>query len=296
MSSGHEPGANANTRRLTWALLLTGGFLIIEVIGAYIYNSLALLSDAGHMLTDVSALAIALTAIKVGSKAPDDEHSFGYRRFEILAAAFNALMLFAVAAYVLVEGVQRLREPAEVQSMGMLVVATAGLVINLVSMKLLSAGKDGSLNVKGAWLEVWADMIGSIGVIAGAILIRFTGWSWVDPAIAILIGLWVLPRGWALLQDTTHVLLEGAPDGLNVADVREAIAQIQGVSTVHDLHLWSLSSDDRNASVHLLLATDADHEAVRAEVAVMLAQTFGISHATVQTESLPCASTGIPHK
>lgn len=295
MSNGREAGANVNARRLTWALLLTGGFLIIEVIGAYVYNSLALLSDAGHMLTDVSALAIALTAIKVGSKAPDDEHSFGYRRFEILAAAFNALMLFAVATYVLVEGVQRLREPAEVQSMGMLVVATAGLVINLVSMKLLSAGKDGSLNVKGAWLEVWADMIGSVGVIAGAILIWLTGWSWVDPAIAILIGLWVLPRGWSLLKETTHVLLEGTPAGLKVADIRDAIARVQGVASVHDLHLWSVSSDDRNASVHVLLTAGADHEAVRAEVAVMLAQTFGIGHATVQTESVPCGSTGLQH-
>jgi cobalt-zinc-cadmium efflux system protein len=288
MGAGHDHGAGANARRLTAALLLTGSFMVVEVIAAYRFNSLALLSDAGHMLTDVAALAIALTAVKVGQRAPDDARTFGYRRFEILAAAFNALMLFAVAGYILVEGIGRLRKPVEVQSTGMLVVAGIGLAVNLISMRLLAGGKDASLNVKGAWLEVWADMLGSVGVIAGALLIRFTGWDWVDPVIAIAIGLWVLPRGWILLRDTTHILLEGTPRGLSVETVRGAIAAVPGVAAVHDLHLWSLSSDDANASVHVVLAEGAEHDEVRTRVVEVLEEAFGVHHATVQTETEPC--------
>ncbi len=152
-------------------------------------NSLALLSDAALMMTDVAALAIALLAIRIGQRPADDKRTFGYKRFEILAAAFNALLLFAVAIYVLVEAVQRFREPESVESTGMMIVATVGLVVNLVSIRLLTAGKDASMNVKGAYLEVWADMIGSVGVIAGVLAIRFTGWTWVDPVVAIGIGL-----------------------------------------------------------------------------------------------------------
>lgn len=287
MGAGHDHGAGANARRLTQALVLTGSFLIVEVIGAIRFNSLALLSDAAHMLTDVAALAIALAAIKVGQRAPDDARTFGYRRFEILAAAFNALLLFVVAGYVLVEGVRRLLAPSEVQSLGMMAVAAAGLVVNLISMRLLAGGKDESLNVKGAYLEVWADMLGSVGVIAGAALIWLTGWTWVDPVVGIAIGLWVLPRGWTLLKDTSHILLEGVPRGLDLAKVRADIAAVTGVAGVHDLHLWSLSSNDANASVHVVLAPGADAEAVRIAVAQAL-EAHDIHHATIQTEITPC--------
>jgi cobalt-zinc-cadmium efflux system protein len=288
MGAGHDHGAGANTRRLGWALALTGSFLIVEVIGAFAFSSLALLSDAGHMLTDVAALTIALVAIKVGQRPPDDQRTFGYRRFEILAAAFNALMLFAVAFYVLFEGIQRLRDPVEVQTLGMMAVATAGLVVNLISMRILAVGKDESLNMKGAYLEVWADMLGSAGVIAGAALIWFNGWTWVDPVVAIAIGLWVLPRGWVLLRDTTHILLEGVPRGVDFAAVRDAIAKVPGVTAVHDLHLWSLSSNDINVSVHVVLAEGAEAERVRTSVIVTL-QAQHMTHIAVQTELEPCA-------
>lgn len=287
MGAGHDHGAGANARRLTQALLLTGSFLVVEVIGAITFNSLALLSDAAHMLTDVAALAIALAAIKVGQRAPDDTRTFGYRRFEILAAAFNALLLFVVAGYVLVEGVRRLMAPSEVQSLGMMAVAAVGLVVNLISMRLLAGGKDVSLNVKGAYLEVWADMLGSIGVIAGAAVIWLTGWTWVDPVVGIAIGLWVLPRGWTLLKDTSHILLEGVPRGLDLARVRADIGAVPGVAAVHDLHLWSLSSNDANASVHVVLAPGAAAETVRVAVAGAL-EAHDIHHATVQTEIEPC--------
>ncbi|WP_281399800.1 cation diffusion facilitator family transporter [Sphingomonas rhizophila] len=189
----HNHAAGANSKMLAIALGLTTAFLIAELIGSFVFNSLALLSDAAHMFTDSAALAIALAAVKIGQRPADDARTFGYRRFEILAAAFNALLLFAVAGYVLWEGIGRFFEPAEVQSTGMLIVAAIGLVVNLIAMKLLSAGKESSLNVKGAYLEVWADMLGSIGVIVGALVIMFTGWQWVDPLVAIGIGLWVLP-------------------------------------------------------------------------------------------------------
>ena len=287
-SKGHNHAAGANSRMLAIALGLTTAFLIAELIGSFVFDSLALLSDAAHMFTDSAALAIALAAIKVGQRPPDDERTYGYRRFEILAAAFNALLLFAVAGYVLWEGIARFLEPVDVQSTGMLVVAAIGLVVNIIAMRLLAAGKEQSLNVKGAYLEVWADMLGSIGVIAGAILIMLTGWQWVDPLVAIGIGLWVLPRTWALLRDTTHILLEGVPRGLRLAEVRAAISEIPGVASTHDLHVWSMTSDEVSASAHVELGQNAEPEHVRLAVAQMLQQRFAIEHATIQVEEDAC--------
>lgn len=295
MSAGHDHGGHAhdhapgeNSRMLALALGLTTVFLIAELVGAYLFNSLALLSDAAHMFTDSAALAIALAAVKIGQRPADDERTYGYRRFEILAAAFNALLLFAVAGYVLWEGIGRFFESTEVQSTGMLVVAAIGLVVNIVAMRLLSAGKEQSLNVKGAYLEVWADMLGSAGVIAGALTIMLTGWQWVDPLVAIGIGLWVLPRTWILLRDTTHILLEGVPRGLRLADVRAAISSTAGVADTHDLHVWSVTSDDISASAHVELEDGADAEAVRLAVAAMLQERFDIEHATIQVEEEAC--------
>lgn len=288
MGAGHDHGAGANTRSLALALGLTTAFLLAELVGAYVFKSLALLSDAAHMFTDSAALAISLAAVQIGRRKPDDRRSFGYRRFEILAAAFNAVLLFVVAAYILYEGVLRLFDPEPVGSVGMLVVASAGLVVNLIAMRLLASGKDKSLNVKGAYLEVWADMLGSVGVIGGALLIMATGWLWVDPVIAIAIGLWVLPRTWTLLKDTTHVLLEGVPKGLSLADVRSAIAATPGVAGVHDLHLWGISSEDVNCSVHVELSEGADPDAVRRAVAAKLEAEFHVHHATIQTERDAC--------
>ena len=289
----HNHAAGASSRMLGIALGLTTTFLIAELIGSFVFNSLALLSDAAHMFTDSAALAIALAAVKIGQRPADDARTFGYRRFEILAAAFNALLLFAVAGYVLWEGFGRFFEPSEVQSTGMLVIATVGLAVNLIAMKLLSAGKEQSLNIKGDYLEVWADMLGSIGVIVGALVIMATGWQWVDPFVAIGIGLWVLPRTWTLLRDTTHILLEGVPRGLRLSEVRAAIAQTPGVASAHDLHVWSMTSDDVSASAHVELAVGADPEAVRLAVAATLLSRFEIEHVTVQVEEAACEAA--PH-
>ncbi|KQR55975.1 MULTISPECIES: cation diffusion facilitator family transporter [Brevundimonas] len=291
----HDHTAGANARQLTIALALTGTFLIVEVIGGLVFNSLALLSDAAHMFTDAAALAIALLAIKIGQRPADEKRTFGYRRFEILAAAFNAVLLFVVAGYVLYEGIKRILDPEPVGSIGMLIVAAAGLVINLISMRILSSGKDRSLNVKGAYLEVWADMLGSLGVLVAAVVITVTDWRWVDPIVAIAIGLWVLPRTWILLRDTTHILLEGAPRGVALSDVRVAILATPGVASLHDLHVWVSGADQASCTVHVVLSEGADADAVRQAVGDMLEERFDLHHTTVQTELEPCGDAGGLH-
>jgi len=293
--AGHNHGAGASTRRLAIALSLTSVFLVAELVGAFLFDSLALLSDAAHMFTDSAALAIALAAVKIGQRPPDDKRTFGYRRFEILAAAFNAILLFAVAGYVLIEGIGRFFDPKPVESVGMLTVATIGLVVNLISMRVLAGGKDDSLNVKGAYLEVWADMLGSLGVIAAAVAIYLTGYNWIDPIVAIGIGLWVLPRTWVLLRDTTHILLQGVPRGFDLKAIRAAINEAAGVAGVHDLHLWSVAGDDASLTAHVALADGADAEATRRALAEMLESRFAIHHATIQTETAPCGDAESMH-
>lgn len=281
---GHDHTAGAGARQITIALVLTSAFLIAEVIGGFVFNSLALLSDAAHMFTDVVALAIALAAIRIGQKPADDRRTFGYRRFEVLAAAFNAVLLFGVAFYVLYEGIERFTDPEPVQSIGMLLVASAGLVVNLISMRILSGGKDRSVNVKGAYLEVWADMLGSVGVIGAALAMMLTGWRWIDPVVAIGIGFWVLPRTWVLLRNTLHVLLEGAPRGTDVAKVRAALSAIDGVTGVHDLHVWITGADEPSATAHIVIGEDNDPDSVRTEIRKLLEEQFGVHHSTIQIE------------
>ena len=286
--AGHNHGAGASTKRLAIALGLTTIFLVAELVGAFLFDSLALLSDAAHMFTDSAALAIALAAVKIGQRPPDDQRTFGYRRFEILAAAFNAILLFAVAGYVLVEGVMRFFDPKPVESIGMLIVASIGLIVNLISMRILAGGKDDSLNVKGAYLEVWADMLGSLGVIGAAVAIYSTGLNWIDPVVAIAIGLWVLPRTWILLRDTTHILLQGVPRGLDLKAIRVAMGEVPGVSGVHDLHLWSVAGDDASLTAHVAVAETGNAEDVRKALSAMLEDKYSIHHATIQTETEPC--------
>lgn len=254
MSASHAHGipSTDNERALRIALALTGSFLIAEVIGGVLTGSLALISDAAHMLTDTAALAIALAAIRIARRPADRRRTYGYHRFEILAAAFNALLLFAVALYILVEAYRRFTSPPEIHSVGMLVVASIGLIVNLISIRLLSGGQSDSLNVKGAYLEVWSDLLGSIGVIVGAVVIQLTGWSWVDPLVAVAIGLWVLPRTWILLKDSLNILLEGVPEGIDLGDVEQAMLAVPGVLSIHDLHLWSLTTGKTSLTAHVV--------------------------------------------
>lgn len=287
MSAGHSHAQvrAGHERKLWFALGLTTSFMIAEVIGAFVTGSLALLSDAAHMMTDALALAISLVAIQVAKRAADRKRTFGYARFEILAAAFNALLLFAVAFYILYEAYQRLQAPAQIQSTGMLVIAVLGLIVNLIAMRLLSAASGESLNVKGAYLEVWSDMLGSIGVMIAAVVIMWTGWGWVDSLVAAAIGFWVLPRTWSLLKESMNVLLQGVPDGIDIDQVEQAIRAIPGVKDVHDLHIWALTSGKNVLSTHLVTdsALDTEHK-ILSQVTEMLHEQFDISHATVQVE------------
>lgn len=294
MGAGHSHGAGrSNERALTYALVLTTVFLLAEVVGGVLSGSLALISDAAHMLTDSVALAIALAAIRVARRPADARRSFGYHRFETLAAAFNAMLLFLVALYILYQVYQRLQHPPEIASLAMLAVALVGLVVNLISMRILSPGKDSSLNLKAAYLEVWGDMLGSVGVIIGAIVIYLTNWTWVDSAIAVAIGIWILPRTWILLKDSVHVLLEGVPEHIQLQEVEQALGAVAGVQSVHDLHIWVISNDKVSLTVHVV-CDEATAETPRAPFALlhrirdMLAERFAIQHSTVQLEQVPC--------
>jgi cobalt-zinc-cadmium efflux system protein len=259
--------------------------MLAEVIGAFVTGSLALLSDAAHMMTDALALAISLVAIQVAKRPADRKRTFGYARFEILAAAFNALLLFAVAFYILYEAYQRLQVPAEIQSTGMLVIALLGLVVNLISMRLLSAASGESLNVKGAYLEVWSDMLGSVGVIIAALVIMFTGWGWVDSVVAAAIGFWVLPRTWTLLKASMNILLQGVPEGVDIEQVEQGIRSVPGVKDVHDLHIWALTSGKNVLSTHLVAdASQGSEQQILSRVTELLHEQFDISHATIQVE------------
>jgi len=293
--AGHDHAAGVNARGLIVALGLTGTFVLAELVGAWWFNSLALLSDAAHMFTDAAALGIALAALRIGKKAADVRRTYGYRRFEVLAAAFNAVLLCLVAGYVLYEGVLRFLEPEPVQSLGMLWVATIGLLVNILAMRALASGRDKSLNLKGAYLEVWADMLGSLGVMGAAILIYITGWRWVDPLVAIGIGLWVLPRTWVLLRDTTHILLQGVPGFVDLEVVRTAVSTVPGVESVHDLHVWSVAGNDASLTVHVVLLAGVEQDRVRKLVSARLEADFGIHNPTIQTELEPCADVAVLH-
>ncbi len=289
---GHDHAAGANSRALALALALTLAFLAAEVAGAIAFSSLALLSDAAHMFTDGAALAVALVAARIATLAPDDRRSYGYRRFEVLAAAFNASLLLLAAAWITLEALRRLINPAEVAALGMFVVAVAGLVVNLIGLRILSAGRASTLNMKGAYLELWADAVGSVGVMLGAGLIWATGWPWIDPLVAIAIALWVLPRSWSLLSEAVQILMQGVPRGVDLAAIRARLGALEGVGGVHDLHVWSVAGDDVSLTAHVVLTQGTGHDDLRARAAAALAEAFGIHHITLQTEDQACAPSG----
>lgn len=290
MSTTHSHGipSSKNEQALLFALSLTSLFLVIEFISGLLLNSLALIADAAHMLTDATALAIGLAAVRIARRPADYRRTYGYYRFEILSAAFNALLLFGVAIYILYETYQRLLSPEQVKSTGMIIVAMIGLVVNLISMRLLSQGKDQNLNMKGAYLEVWSDMIGSLGVILGAVIIKFFGWNWIDPIVAICISLWIIPRTWILLKESLNILLEGAPAGIEYDDVIQSIKNLPGVLSIHDLHIWVLTSGKNILTAHVVYDENIKPELLIQDINHMLASKFNVYHTTLQTETLLC--------
>lgn len=236
------------------------------------------------MLTDVMGLALALLAIWFAEKPATPERTYGYYRFEILAALTNAVILIGISLYILYEAYERFLNPPEVESAGMLIVAGIGLIINLFGMWILYGGSKESLNMKGAYFEVLSDMLTSIGVIIAGIIMLTTGWYYADPLISAGIGLFILPRTWALLKDAVAVLLEGTPSDVNIASVREKLSKIEGVAEIHDLHVWSLTSGVNALSVHTVLAEGAEHDEVLQRVHDSCTSEFEIAHVTAQTE------------
>jgi len=286
-----------NERALWLALIPTALFMVAEVAGGILTQSLALLSDAMHMATDVFGVAVAIVAIRLARRPPDLRRTFGYERLEILAAIANAVILFGVGFYILFEAYQRLNHPPQIQSNGMLAIALLGLVVNAFAMWALSSGKDESLNLKGAYLEVWSDFIGSIGVILAAIIIRFTGWTIVDTIVAIAIGLWVVPRTWILFRDAANILLEGVPRGIKLEEVLAAISGAKGVTDVHDLHVWALTGGRVCLTAHVVAESRAqDYEALIAELNEVLHERFAIGHVTIQYERIPCPDAAKSHR
>jgi len=286
MSHGHHHPQSR--RRLVVVLGLTGVFLAVEVAAGLLTGSLSLLADAGHMLTDVAGLVLALAAMKFAERRPSPRRTYGYHRVEILAALTNALVLAAVAGYILAEAWERFRRPHPVASVPVLAVAAVGLLVNLAGALLLHRGSRASLNVRGAYNEVLADALSSVGVIAGAAVIMATGWLWVDPLVAVAIALFVLPRTWALLREAVHVLLEGTPPEVDIGALRAAMEGVPGVRTVHDLHVWTLTSGIHALSAHAILQEGAAHGPVLTALRQRVVDGFPISHVTVQLEDRCC--------
>jgi cobalt-zinc-cadmium efflux system protein len=288
---GHDHGdalkrtAARNVGRLWLALALTATFVVVEAITAFMVGSLALLSDAAHMLTDGVAIALALGAIVVANRASKDgARTFGLFRLEILASLLNAVLTFAVAGYVLVEAGLRLAEGGTaVESGPMLVVAVAGLLVNLIVFFMLRAGAQDSLAVRGAYVDAMADAAGSVGVIAAAVVIAATGWDPIDPIVAAVIGVWIIPRAWRLAASALRVLLQVAPAHVDLEAIRRELLALPGVVDVHDLHVWTLTSEMDVASAHVMVERDADAHGVLDQARVLLLE-HEIAHATIQVE------------
>ena len=284
-SAHRHSAAGASRNRLLIVLALVLGYLVVEVVGSLLTNSLALLADAGHMLTDAVGVGLALLAIHFAARPATASKSFGYYRLEILAAVANAVLLFAVAAYILYEAYQRFNEPPEVLSTPMLVIAGIGLAVNLVSMRLLSAGAETSLNVRGAYLEVLGDLLGSVAVLVAGVIILTTGWTLADPIASVLIALLILPRTWKLLREAIDILLQATPKGINLDEVRAHLLRGEGIVDAHDLHAWTLTSGMHVVSAHIVIEPTADAAAGLDEVCRCLSDDFDMEHSTIQLET-----------
>lgn len=292
MGHGHDhapvPRNAENRRKLTIVLGLTTTYLAAEVVGGLLTKSLALLADAGHMLTDVAGIALALIAMKFAERPATPERTYGYHRVEILAALINGAVLIGISVYVLFEAYQRIRHPQPIAGKTMLIVAAVGLVVNVVGLIILRKGSEQSLNMRGAYFEVLSDMLTSVGVIIAAGIVIATGWTYADPIVSAGIGLFIFPRTLKLMSEAAGVLLEGTPAEVNLAVLREKMNAVDGVAGVHDLHVWVLTSGVNAMSAHVVRAPGADHDAVLHAVRAAVVGEFKIEHVTLQIEGVGC--------
>lgn len=293
--SHHHHGAagGGNIRRLSLTLGLAAVYTVAEVIGGLVTGSLALLADAGHMLSDVGALALSLFALWIARRPATSRRTWGYYRTEILAALANGATLIAISVYVFFEAWERFRNPPEVDAPVMMAIAVGGLLVNLAGLWILAGGRDESLNVRGAWLHVLTDALGSVqAIVAGALIWAF-GWAWADPLASVLIGLLVIYSAWALLRDAVAILMESAPAHIDVDEVRDTIISLPGVLAVHDLHVWTITSGMESLSAHLVVKDGTEGRTLLSHVRSTVHDRFGIDHITVQLEPEefePCRS------
>lgn len=296
MPTPYEARHSKNEKYLWIALFLTTIFIVIEVAGSLISSSLALLSDAAHLFTDAAALIISIIAMRLGRREADKKRTFGYYRLEILAAAFNAVILFLVACFIFYEAYERFLVPYKVHAASMLIVAAVGLTVNFISVCLLRSASKESLNIKSAYLDAQADLVSSLGVIFTALLIKNTGWQHLDSLMAIAIALWILPRTWTLLKECINILLEGVPEGIELSEINHALMALPGVKDVHDVHVWALTTGKISLTAHLVVEKTIQNEYPLLETATkLLEEKFNITHSTIQIETINCAETSIIH-
>lgn len=286
---GHSHGSS-NERRLTWALALVGVFMVVEVVGGIMAHSLALIADAGHMLTDSASLVLALFALRVGKRPADETYSYGRQRYEVLAAFVNGLVLLALSVWILIESARRLFEPQTVQGPVMLVVAGVGLLANIAAFLILRDGED-NLNMRSAVLHVLGDLLASVAAMVAAVVIIYTHWMPIDPLLSALVSLLILRGGWRVTRESAHILLEGTPPGIEVEEVSaDVIAQVPGVSDVHHLHVWSLTDAKPMMTLHAVIGDDTNQDTVLIAIQKRLSERFGVVHATVQIERGGCVA------
>lgn len=289
-SHGHSHTGNKNALFSSFCLILT--FMIVEVIGGIFTNSLALLSDAGHMLSDAASLGLSFFALKLGEREVSLDKTYGYKRFEIIAAAINGLLLLIVAIYIFYEAIQRFFAPPEVQSKGMLLISTIGLIVNIIAAAILMKGdKDENLNVKSAFLHVIGDLLGSVGAIAAALLILFFGWNLADPIASMIVGGLILLSGSRVIKESYQILMEGAPAQIDVKGIKKALCGIPMVKEVHDLHVWTITSGYPVLSCHITIDNEAFHDDILLQSQKVLHDQFDIEHSTIQVEK---AANGCP--
>jgi cobalt-zinc-cadmium efflux system protein len=287
MGTGHDHGGpprRRNARPLAITLALTAGYMVAEVVGGLLSNSLALLADAGHMFSDAAALALSLFAIWITARPATRTRTYGYYRSEILAALVNGSALLLIAVFIFVEAVERMVAPPQVAAPLMLFIATGGLLMNVAGLAILHGGRNESINLRGAWLHVMSDALGSIGAIVSALLIWAYGWYWADPVASVVIGVFVVHSAWNLVSESVAVLMEGAPGHIDVDELRDTLAGLPAVIEIHDLHVWTITSGMESLSAHVVAAPEHSHKALLGEIRDVVHERFGIDHITVQIE------------
>jgi cobalt-zinc-cadmium efflux system protein len=280
----HATDRAADRKRLTIVLVLVTAYMFAEFVGGLWTNSLALVADAGHMLSDAAALALSLFALWIAERPANPRRTYGYYRAEILAALANGATLIAIAILIFVEAYRRFAEPPAVMGAAMMAIAGGGLAINAAGLWLLHASKSGSLNIRAAWLHVLGDALGSVGAIAAGVVVWAFGWYWADPLASVLIGALVLYSSWAIVRESVAVLMESTPENLDVDRIRDAVVGLDGVEEVHDLHVWSITSGLESLSAHVVVADGVDHAGMLGEVRQLLHDRFAIDHMTIQIE------------